>query len=651
MISTTMKKKLLCAVSALAFLTAATAAGTRFVEHRITAAAAEAGVQIGKVNANLLTGRIALMDVTAPMGAARLHVGAVAIHAGPALIGPALAAENVTLNDVSVDAGFASYRIPRIDVTASTLNQQQLLGLFDKNATEPLAKRLAGFSASAISAPQMYIEQTVQGAKSTVVYKDIAARDIVNGKVGSFTVAAAAMSGLAADKPLDGTFGPMSVKDFDMVLMLRLYTDKAGPNDTVPRVIYSNFSAEKIAMTGDKGVKIGIDRISGGGFKARPGQTPWLEIMHTLAEKSDFEKLPSAEKARVGGVFVDMFESFEFGQIELAGLSIEDPSSNAKPVTVRIKRIAVAGGDAAETRLEGLDVSAPDGKATIGLMSLSGYSFKPTVAGLRELLARPDLDNLDDFDFRKLIPVIGTMRWGDFIADIPNEKKPGERIQMSIKGTEIIADKPFNGIPTNVRYAITNLAMTIPPGSQEEGMKDLLEMGYKSINVSLAIETTWNEPTNEIAIKEVSVNGNDMGSVVIRGIIGNITKDVFSSDLAMAQVALMGATAKSLAINIENRGGFERAIAHAAKKQGRTADDLRKEMGAAAAMMIPAVLGDSGASKAIATAVARFVTKPGTLAITATTKDKGGLGLADFMATGGDPTALMSKIDVTATAQ
>jgi hypothetical protein len=650
MMSATMKKKLLCAVSALAFLTAATAAGTRFVEHRITVAAAEAGVQIGKVNANLLTGRVALMNVTTPMGAGRLHVGAVAIYAGPALIGPALAAENVTLNDVSVDAGFATYRLPRIDVTASTLNQQQLLALFDKNATEPLAKRLAQFSASAISAPQMYIEQTVQGAKSTVVYKDIAARDIVNGKIGSFTVAAAAMSGMAADKPLDGTFGPMSVKDFDMVLMLRLYTDKAGPDDTVPRVVYSNFSAEKIAMTGDKGVKIGIDRISGGGFKAKPGKTPWLEVMQTLAEKTDFDKLPSAEKARVGGVFLDMFDSFEFGQIELAGLSIEDPS-NAKPVAVRIKRIAVAGGDAAETRLEGLDVSAPDGKASIGLMSLSGYSFKPTVAGLKELLARPDLDKIDDFDFRKLMPVIGTIRSGDFVADIPNEKKPGERIQMSIKGTEITADKPFNGIPTNVRYAINNLAMTIPPGSQEEGLKDLLEMGYKSLNVSLAIETTWNEPTNEIAIKEVSVNGNDMGSIVIRGILGNITKDVFSSDMAMAQVALMGATAKSLTINVENRGGFERSIAHVAKKQGRTADDLRKEMGAAATMMIPAVLGDSGSSKAIAAAVAKFVTKPGTLAITATTKDKGGLGLADFMATGGDPTALMSKIDVTATAQ
>jgi hypothetical protein len=622
MTSRKMKNKLLCAVSALAFVAAATVAGTRFVEHRIATAAAAAGVQIGKVDANLLTGRVALTDVTAAAGSGRLNVGSLTIHAGPALISAALAAENVTLNDVTLGVDYITYRIPRVDVTASSLSQAQLLALLDKNATEPLAKRLAQFSASAISAPQMFIEQTVGGDKSTIVY----------------------------NKPVDGTFGPMSVKDFDLVLTMRLYTDKAGPNDTVPRVIYSSFSAEKMAITGDKGVKVGIDRISGGGFKARPGQTPWLDLMKTLAEKGDFEKLPNPEKARVGNMFLDMFDSFEFGQIELTGLSIED-ASTGKPFGVRIKRIAVSGGDASEVRMEGLDFSAPDGKFSFGLSSWSGYSFKPTVAGLRELLARPDLDKLDDFDFRKLIPVIGTSRSADLVFDIPNEKKPGERIQLAVKGSEFTADKPLNGIPTNVRYAVDSLAMTIPPGSQEEGLKDLLEMGYKSLNVSLAIESAWNEAANEIAIKEVSFNGVDMGSVAIRAILGNVTKDVFSSDLAMAQVALMGATAKSLSINVENRGGFERGIAHAAKQQGRTADDLRKELGAAATMVIPAVLGDSSGAKAIASAVAKFVTKPGTLAISATAKDKSGLGLADFMATGGDPTAILSKLDVTATAQ
>jgi hypothetical protein len=650
MTSRKMKNKLSCAVSALAFVAAATVAGTRFVEHRIATAAAAAGVQIGKVDANLLSGRVALTDVTAAAGSSRLNVGSLTIHAGPALISAALAAENVTLNDVTLGVDYITYRIPRVDVTASSLSQAQLLALLDKNATEPLAKRLAQFSASAISAPQMFIEQTVGGDKSTIVYKDIAARDIVNGKIGSFTVSGAAMSGMAANKPVDGTFGPMSVKDFDLVLTMRLYTDKAGPNDTVPRVIYSSFSAEKMAITGDKGVKVGIDRISGGGFKARPGQTPWLDLMKTLAEKGDFEKLPNPEKARVGNMFLDMFDSFEFGQIELTGLSIED-ASTGKPFGVRIKRIAVSGGDASEVRMEGLDFSAPDGKFSFGLSSWSGYSFKPTVAGLRELLARPDLDKLDDFDFRKLIPVIGTSRSADLVFDIPNEKKPGERIQLAVKGSEFTADKPLNGIPTNVRYAVDSLAMTIPPGSQEEGLKDLLEMGYKSLNVSLAIESAWNEAANEIAIKEVSFNGVDMGSVAIRAILGNVTKDVFSSDLAMAQVALMGATAKSLSINVENRGGFERGIAHAAKQQGRTADDLRKELGAAATMVIPAVLGDSSSAKAIASAVAKFVTKPGTLAISATAKDKSGLGLADFMATGGDPTAILSKLDVTATAQ
>ncbi len=651
MTSRKMKNKLLCAVSALAFVAAATVAGTRFVEHRIATAAAAAGVQIGKVDANLLTGRVALTDVTAAAGSGRLNVGSLTVNAGPALISAALAAENVTLNDVTLGVDYITYRIPRVDVTASSLSQAQLLALLDKNATEPLAKRLAQFSASAISAPQMFIEQTVGGDKSTIVYKDIAARDIVNGKIGSFTVSGAAMSGMAANKPVDGTFGPMSVKDFDLVLTLRLYTDKAGPNDTVPRVIYSSFSAEKMAITGDKGVKVGIDRVSGGGFKARPGQTPWLDLMKTLAEQGDFEKLPNPEKARVGTMFLDMFDSFEFGQIELTGLSIED-ASTGKPVSVRINRVAVSGGDASEVRMEGFDITAPDGKISLGLSTWSGYSFKPTIAGLRELLARPDLDKLDDFDFRKLMPVIGTSRSADLLLDVPNEKTPGERIQVAMKGSELTADKPLNGIPTNVRYAINNLAMTIPSGlQQEEGLKDLLAMGYKAINVSLAIETVWNEAANEIAIKEVSFNGVDMGSVAIRAILGNVTKDVFASDLAMAQVALMGVTAKSLSINVENRGGFERGIAHAAKQQGRTADDLRKELGTAATMVIPAVLGDSSGAKAIASAVAKFVTKPGTLAISATAKDKSGLGLADFMATGGDPTAILSKLDVTATAQ
>src|SRR6202007_504387 len=98
---------------------------------------------------------------------------------------------------------------------------------FDKASSEPLAKRFAQLSATSATAPELIIEQTLQGAKQTITYKQVTARDISAGKVKSFGVAGATMAMAGGPTPISGTFGPMSVSDLDMVLMLRLYTDKA----------------------------------------------------------------------------------------------------------------------------------------------------------------------------------------------------------------------------------------------------------------------------------------------------------------------------------------------------------------------------------------------------------------------------------------
>jgi hypothetical protein len=68
-----------------------------------------------------------------------------------------------------------------------------------------------------------------------------------------------------------------------------------------------------------------------------------------------------------------------------------------------------------------------------------------------------------------------------------------------------------------------------------------------------------------------------------------------------------------------------------------------------AAIAIPAMLGDSPAAKTIASAVARFVARPGTLSLSATAP-AGGIGLADVIALG-DPKAVLGKIEVKADAQ
>jgi hypothetical protein len=114
--------------------------------------------------------------------------------------------------------------------------------------------------------------------------------------------------------------------------------------------------------------------------------------------------------------------------------------------------------------------------------------------------------------------------------------------------------------------------------------------------------------------------------------------------------ALAGATARSLEIALEDAGLFGRLVGREAERQKRSADDLRREYGVAAAIGVPAMLGSNPGARAVGQAVARFVARPGRLTVTATTKDPAGLGLADFLSVA-DPMTLLGRLDVTASAR
>jgi hypothetical protein len=235
--------------------------------------------------------------------------------------------------------------------------------------------------------------------------------------------------------------------------------------------------------------------------------------------------------------------------------------------------------------------------------------------------------------------------------DMPDDNKDKkENIRFALKDMEVTADQPINGIPTNLRLGLDRLRMPIPPGTTEEGLKDIAALGYTELDMSWVTAAAWNAPTNELLVREISVRGAGMGATNLRATLGGVTRDVFSTDNAMALVALMGATIKNADLVVENGGLFEKLLAQEAKKQKKSVDDLRREFGVAAAVGVPAMLGGSGQAKAIGQAVARFVAKPGKLSLSAKTKDPAGLGLADLAAVG-QPGAILDKLEVTATAE
>ncbi len=646
------KRTLLVAVSTIV-LAGMGAGGSLLAERHIVAMAGAAGIAVETADVDILTGRVALSGVTLPLGEhGRIRVGHVRGNGGFALVPPALAAENVTLSDVRIDGGALSYTMPKIEIVGSTLGRAQLLALFDKSATESVSKRVMGLTAAMISIPEFITEQKIAGESQTATYRDILMKDIVAGRIGTVTGTGGSITTTAkGPSAVQGTFGAITVEDFDLVQTVRVYSEPAGPNDKEFKRVYGKFSMENFALKGNKGANIVLGRLSGSEFRARPTKTPWLEALRGAVEKKDFDKSAPAESARFVNNMLDIVEAFDIGTMEVTGITIDDPSGT-KPGKGRIARIAYKGGPAAEARVEDFEVSGPDGQVRLGLMAFSGFSFAPTFEALREMLGKPDA-NFDDMAYTRFIPALGTTTIRDMVADVPNERAAdrNERIKATLKGFEFTATKAVNGIPTSIRTAVENFAFTIPAGSKDAGIRDLFDMGYRAVDVSLVIEGAWNEPGNEFVVKEISAKGVDMGSATVRGTIGNVTKDVFSGDPTVMQIALIGATAKTLSVAIDNRGLVDRAIERDAKRSARKPDEVRKQYGVAAAVAIPAMLGNSSNAKLVANAVARFIGRPGKLDINARTRDGSGLGLADVMAAGGDPGEILARLDITATAE
>ena len=94
-------------------------------------------------------------------------------------------AEAVTLDNVSIDLGFAVYRMPKIEFSGVNLPRAELQRLFDKSVAEPVGPRLAKLSAKQVQVPELIVEQQVGGERQITRYRDIVVDDIANGRIAS----------------------------------------------------------------------------------------------------------------------------------------------------------------------------------------------------------------------------------------------------------------------------------------------------------------------------------------------------------------------------------------------------------------------------------------------------------------------------------
>ncbi|MET0746196.1 MAG: hypothetical protein ABWY78_22695 [Microvirga sp.] len=566
----------------------------------------------------------------------------------------AQSADAFGLDDVTFKAGSTAFRMKRIDFKGVTAARSDIQALFDPASTASLSDRLARIDASQVTIPELVIEQAMPGWSQTTTYRNVSANDIRHGLVAAMTADTAAQELTLRKGKSTVTQGRSTINGFDLAALARLYLDRAGPDPAPLARIYGSFSIADTTLADANGATIRIASMTGSDFRARPTADSWSGTLSLLVALSEMDARSAADEGRLITALTDLIDAMDFGSLEAGGIEIANAAARGTtPATSRIERVSYRGardGQTSEVMLQGLKATSPDSSVALDTLTVTGFSLRPTIDGLRALRGR-SVKDLPPEEMRALIPVLGTTKLAGLSFDVPNsaDKSPSPaRIKASLKAFELTADKPVDGIASRVRLGVSNLAMALPAASDEEGIKTLIDWGYKDIDVSFLVSTEWNAAASAIEVRDLSFQGKDMGDVTVRGTLGNVSKDVFDPDTAVASVALMAATIRSLDVTLENKGLFDRYLARAAQDQRTKPETLRRTYGTAAAFLIPSMIGNSDQARIISKAVSRFIAKPGRISLHATTKDPAGLGVADI-AGQPEPGEILKLLDVTAT--
>lgn len=656
------KPRLIAGVSLAALAVAAPFAASTFAEQAIRAEiAALPGASVERVHVAALSGTVTVDGLR--IGA--MHTKRISWTqplAGFAV--PALAqAGSYSIDNVTWTLNPVTIEIPSIKLTGASFSKDEIAKIFAVDAGMP--QRLKGLHAQSASVPSIKFSFAVPDVQ-TMSYelKDITADRIEAGRIAKFTIAGGSFTAKDKNITQSGTIGRSEVTGLDLAQGARVYFDTARPGEK-PATLYESYVSDGMTQTisGMVPVDMQYGKMQMSAFRARPlnGKSVSALVAEGIAAAAaskDGKGGKALEKEMMPKFFASFSDAIE--AFEDDGMSIENirfsVGDKAKPTASgSIKLIKGTYGNATTSpgfSINDTEVKAPDVTARLALLSFEGYSYAPIFKALADAAKDGDVD-FKTIDPRKFVPRLGTTTIKGFEIDAPDPKSPKgvkpERINVKLGTFQFAAKDQIKGIPTDLSLGIDNLALKLPENSADDAIKQLKALGYSAVDVSAKVAAKWNEARKEVALSEISVSGKEMGAARISGVIGNIGRDVFEADLTMAQVALMGATAKGVSLKVDNAGLAEKILAMVARQQNRKPDDLRKELGGIAAMGIPAVLGPSDEAKALANSIAKFLTKPKTLTIDVTAKNAGGVGVPDMVMVG-DPQKALGLVNVKANA-
>lgn len=664
-------RKALWAAVAVIAIAAAGAVGYKItLEKTINAQLERRGGKAASVSADFL-GRIKLTDVVLPLkDGTDITIGS--IEGRPKVL---FLSGMLDAKDINTEIAQFKISVPGVVIDDANFDIAMLRDTFG-NGDLSLAERVGRFSAKRMSVPEINVVQMLNDKEQKTTYKDVTLEDVVNGHVARYTSSGATFdldltlpdeNGSVQEERMAGTIGVSEGKDIDGVFIARLYTEAAGPDDKEAKPVYGPFSAKDIKITSAKS-SFSYAEIRSNGFTMRLPAEPLTETLQNLEANNNIETLSPEERKAFFARLIGIFNTIGKGDVELLGMKIQ-PGEPEKGEGA-IEKVAMAfDNKKLDVSMNGFSAGNGTDYVKLDEFSLKGFSWAPSVVAIEKFAGLSDAE-MENFPFTTMLPEFGTLVIKGIDADLPYDNnahddidvededgnpvpKPDglpHRLKIGLKSYELALNKPVNGIPSDIRIAYEDMSLPVPADSNEEMYQQLRKLGYDRVNLSSNVEASWDEANQNLIIKDLSLSGTDMGKVSMTGLMGGFTKEFFSGDKVLAQVALLGLKAREVTLKVENEGLVEKGLQFYANENDLTVEQARSTLKLIASAVLQELAADQPKLDTVVTALNAFIAKPEVLEVKVKSKSDRGIGALEMIAVSQDPLSILDKIEIEAKA-
>jgi hypothetical protein len=520
------------------------------------------------------------------------------------------------------------------------------------------ADAIASLKASKITIPSISysVKTTIDGdvtqSKSTI--SDIVLTNIVDGRAAEVTIGGytAETSG-ETNVTIDGFAA--SVKDFDLNAMLAFFGIIQVEDKTSYRTIYRDYNVGSGNISGDE-FECEVVGATIAEVKARPISVSFdqmLALFNRIA--ADPDETPSVDDLRqIGSIYVDILTGLDTSTAEIGPVNCEGDDADGEVVRLGIEGMTFGAFKPnlyPSLEMRGLSVTSNDVDLALENFTMKNWDLTAPLNAIKNLPG--DVDEVwFEKNFRSFIPAFEGFAFSGLSLDAPDPENPEIRVGLQWGSFDLTLGNYINGIPSLIKSSAKNVVADIPEDIEDEAIKQLIDLGVTRVDLGYNIDIAWDEVSDAILVKDISVSGVDLANLAVSGKIINVTRELFDLDLDVAMMSGLSAAIGSFAASVNDYGIGDLAAQVAAKQSGNADPATMRTVfsGLAQGTLIGLLAGVSDAPK-IASSVSDFIAgKAKNLSIEATPKDPAGMSFMEFAMAQENPKLLLEKVDLNATA-